>query len=196
MAWRRMRLANLRRAILVAGAVVVAFLLLMGASGYFIFTEASGDRLQRVDAVVVLGGEHDGREDYGIGLAREGWAPTVVLSNPYPATDSVMQRVCSPSGGGVEVLCVRPSTLTTRGEAEMMRRLATEKSWHKVIVVTWNYHIPRARMVFRQCFSHEPNDVVMQAVPRSYGYSPAKWELIYAYQYFALAKAILQGDCD
>jgi uncharacterized SAM-binding protein YcdF (DUF218 family) len=194
--WRSMRLANVRRAILIVGAVVVALLLLMGISGYFVFTNASADRLQRADAIVVLGGEHDGREDYAIGLARDGWAPTVVLSNPYPATDPVMQRVCTGTGGGVEVLCERPFSVTTRGEAEMIHRLAAERSWSKIIVVTWRYHMPRARLIFRQCFSRDLNAVVMQSVPRQYDFSVAHWEFVYAYQYFALAKAFVQGDCD
>jgi|SRR5882757_5972943 len=191
-----MRLANVRRAILVAVAVVVALLLLIGISGYFLYTNASADGLQRADAIVVLGGEHDGREDYAIGVARDGWAPTVVLSNPYPDEDPVMQRVCTPPGGGIEVLCERPATVTTRGEAEMMHRLAAERSWHKIIVVTWRYHMPRARWILRQCFSQDPNAVVMQAVPRHYDFSMALWELVYAYQDFAFAKAFIQGDCD
>jgi hypothetical protein len=32
--------------------------------------------------------------------------------------------------------------------------------------------------------------------PRSYDYSPLRWELEYAYQYGALGNAILQGRCD
>jgi uncharacterized SAM-binding protein YcdF (DUF218 family) len=191
-----MRLANVRRAILVTLAVVVALLLLIGISGYFLFTNASADGLQRADAIVVLGGEHDGREDYGISLARDGWAPTVVLSNPYPADDSVMKRVCASPGGGIEVLCERPDPVTTRGEAEVMQRLAAERSWHKIIVVTWRYHMPRARWIFQQCFSRDPNAVVMVDVPRRYDFSVPHWEFVYAYQDIGFAKAFIQGDCD
>jgi uncharacterized SAM-binding protein YcdF (DUF218 family) len=181
---------------LVMLAVVVALLLVIGISGYFMFTNASPDGLQRADAIVVLGGEHDGREDYGIGLARDGWASTVVLSNPYPADDTIMKRVCTPPGGGIEVLCERPDPVTTRGEAEFMHRLAAERSWHKIIVVTWRYHMPRAKWIFSQCFSREPNAVVMQAVPRRYDFSVPHWEFVYAYQDFAFAKAFVQGECD
>jgi uncharacterized SAM-binding protein YcdF (DUF218 family) len=180
---------------LVTLAVVVA-LLLIGISGYFMFTNASADTLQRADAIVVLAGEHDGREAYAMDLARDGWAPTVVLSNPYPDGDPIMQRVCTPPGGGIEVLCERPDPVTTRGEAEMMHRLAAERSWSKIIVVTWRYHMPRARWIFRQCFSRDPNAVVMQAVPRQYDFSVPHWEFVYAYQDIGFAKAFIQGDCD
>jgi uncharacterized SAM-binding protein YcdF (DUF218 family) len=192
---RIIRSRKLGRALLVTGLVVVGLLGLMGASGFILFTNAPVDRLQRADAVVVLGGEHDGREDYGISLAHEGWAPNVVLSDPYPITDPVMRRACAQSGGGVEVLCVRPSLLTTRGEAEMVHGLATQHSWSKILVVTWSYHLPRARLVFRECFSPDPDDVVMLGVPRLYTFSPAHWEFIYAYQFAAFAKAVVLGDC-
>jgi uncharacterized SAM-binding protein YcdF (DUF218 family) len=188
--------ARVARAFLVAVLVVTTLLGLMGTSGYILFTDARSDQLQRADAVIVLAGEHDGREDYGIGLARDGWAPNVVLSNPYPDTDAVMARACAPSTPGINVICARPSSFTTRGEAEMMRGLAAEKSWTKIIVVTWNYHLPRARLVFHQCFSSDANVAVMRGVPRSYDFSVLHWELVYAYQFGALAKAYAQGDCD
>jgi hypothetical protein len=35
----------------------------------------------------------------------------------------------------------------------------------------------------------------MEAVPRQYDFSAPHWEFVYAYQYFALAKAFIQGDC-
>ncbi len=190
-----MTLSDLRRAMLVTGAVGIALVLMMAASGYILFYNAPTDPLQRADAVVVLGGEHDGREDFGLALARAGWAPTVVMSNPYLPTDPVIQRVCGQSGGGIEVLCPRPFPVTTRGEAEMMRRLANQRSWSKIIVVTWRHHIPRARLVFRQCFPNNPSAVVMEAVPRHYDYSLLGWEVIYAYQYGGFAKAWALGDC-
>jgi uncharacterized SAM-binding protein YcdF (DUF218 family) len=190
-----MATVDLRRALLVVVSVLLGLALLIGISGFTVFTNARVDPLQSADAVVVLGGEHDGREDYGVSLARDGWAPAVVISNPYPADDAVMRRVCAQSGGGIEVICLKPFPLTTRGEADMVRRLAAQRSWDRVIVVSWRYHLPRARLVFRQCFSEDPQAVVMRAVPRPYEFSIARWEFIYVYQYAGLLKAALQGDC-
>jgi uncharacterized SAM-binding protein YcdF (DUF218 family) len=61
-----------------------------------------------------------------------------------------------------------------------------------VIVVSWNYHMVRARYIFGQCFA---GTVTMRPVPRSYDYSAARWAETYAYQFFALAKAATLG-CD
>jgi uncharacterized SAM-binding protein YcdF (DUF218 family) len=189
-----MALGDLRRAAIVVAAVLAALTLLMGIAGIALFTNAKVDPLEKADAVVVLGGEHDGREDYGIELARGGWAPTVVISDAYQKHDPVMQRVCKPQPS-VEVICARAPELNTRGEAKMMRRLAAERSWAKIIVVTWRYHLPRARLIFQQCFSPNSDAVVMEAVPRRYDYSLARWQFIYAYQYAAFAKAEAMGEC-
>jgi uncharacterized SAM-binding protein YcdF (DUF218 family) len=163
MTWPTMTLNDLRRGAVVGAAALVALAVLMGICGIALFTNAKVDPLQRADAVVVLGGEHDGREDYGVELARSGWAPTVVISDAYPENDPVMQRVCKPVPS-IEVICARAPSLTTRGEAEMMRRLAAQRSWSKIIVVTWRYHLPRARLIFQQCFSPNSGAVVMEAV--------------------------------
>ncbi len=186
---------NLLKSSLVIVSVTLALVLLFNVSGLILFSYARVDPLQRADAVVVLGGEHDGREDYGLSLARSGRASTVVISNPYPATDPVMRRVCNASGGGVEVICLPPVPPTTRGEAIMVRRLTAERSWSKIIVVTWRYHLPRARLVFRQCFSDRPDAVVMEAVPARYRYSLLQWDYVYAWQYAGFAKAVMLGDC-
>ena len=174
--------------------VVVILLVDMGISGYVVFRNARVDELQHADAIVVLGGEHDGREDYGLTLAREGWASTVVLSNPYDDGDPVMNRVCR-EAADIEVICRRPDPLTTRGEAAMMRQLADERSWHRIIVISWRFHLPRSRLVFRQCFASQPGAVIVTAVPRRYSYSLLGWELVYAYQWGGLAKAFAQGKC-
>jgi uncharacterized SAM-binding protein YcdF (DUF218 family) len=175
--------------------IVVILLVDMGISGYLMFTNARVDPLEHADAIIVLGGEHDGREDYALGLAREGWAHSVVMSDPYEDGDRVMKRVCAESSQDVQVLCPRPEVLTTRGEAMMMRRLADERSWHKIIVVSWRYHLPRVRFIFQQCFSDRSDAAVVTAVPRRYRFSPLGWEFVYAYQWGGLAKAVAQGEC-
>lgn len=186
-----------RRLLVAIEAIVLVMAIIlvdMGISGYFVFANAKIDQLEHADAIIVLGGEHDGREDYGLQLAREGWAPTVVLSNPYLQGDAVMKRVCR-SPEDVEVICFKPEPGTTRGEAEEMRRLADERSWRKIIVISWRYHLPRARLVFQQCFSTNPDAAVMVDVPRRYRYSLLGWEFIFAYQWAGLAKAAIQGKC-
>jgi uncharacterized SAM-binding protein YcdF (DUF218 family) len=183
---------NLRIAILGVGCAVVSLLAIVAVSGTVLFANAASDPLRRVDAVVVLAGEHDGREEYGLTLVRAGVAPLLVVSNPYRAGDQFIQRVCNTPHAGIEVLCRRPTPATTRGEALLVRELAADRHWTSIVVVSWGFHLPRARLIFDECF---PGSVVMRAVPRGYRYSLVRWEYTYVYQYGAFAKALFQGPC-
>lgn len=165
-----------------------------GASGTVLFAHAQADLLRQADAIVVLGGEHDGREAYGLKLAEQGYADTVLLSDPYPRTDEVMTKACR-SQPSVEVVCRAPEPSTTRGEAIMAREFAEDRGWTHVIVISWRYHLPRIRMIFDQCFDSPTRMATMRDVPRDYPFSVAKWQYTYLYQYGAWVKAEVQGRC-
>lgn len=171
--------------------VVVLALAAVGGAGYLLFGGDQQDPLRKVDAIIVLGGEHDGREEYGIRLAQEGWSKNVVLSNPYDH-DRTMRELCGTRVGDISVTCEVPVPSTTRGEAIFTERLAKQHGWSSVIVISWGYHLTRSRYIFDRCYSGE---TVMRAVPRAYDYGPADWELIYLYQFFGTAKAVVQGSC-
>lgn len=188
--WRTAR----RTAVFVtAFATVVA--VANGVAGYFILGKAADSAASRVDAVVVLGGEHDGREGYGLALTRQGLASTLVLSDPYPADDRLMSHMCLGRYHAVEVICSRPDPMTTRGEAIMTRRLALERHWKSVLVVSWRYHLPRARLLFHQCLSNIGVSVAAKAVPRDYVYPVWYWQYTYLYQFAGIAKAVTVDHC-
>lgn len=184
-----------RRLWLVGSTAVVVMVVVVAVAGNRQFKHAREDPLTQADAVVVLAGEHDGREAYGVRLAEKIGAPTVLMSDPYPSEDATMRTWCGKRRGEVRVICDRPSLLTTRGEAMMARTYGRELGWRRIVVVSWRFHLPRARFIFGQCYSADPAQVVMQAVPRSYSQSFAYWEATYAYQYGGFAKAALEGRC-
>jgi len=188
--WKRAR-----RTVVLITTLATAVAALNGALGYIILSNAAESALEHVDAVVVLGGEHDGRERYGLTLARQGLASTVLLSNPYPAADPLMNQMCLPRSGAVEVICSRPNPMTTHGEAIMTRRLVRERHWHKILIVTWRYHIPRARLVFDQCLSGQGVSVAAKGTPRQYVLPFWYWQYIYLYQFSGIAKALTTDHC-
>jgi uncharacterized SAM-binding protein YcdF (DUF218 family) len=186
---------GIRRTAVVATTVLTGFAIVNGVVGDVVFAHAVDGVVTHVDAVVVLGGEHDGREDYGLTLANKGIASTVVLSNPYPAADSVMRRVCAGRRGAVEIICPRPEPSTTRGEAMMTRRLAVERHWTKILVLSWRYHLPRAGLVFRQCLSGLDATTTVKAVPRQYIVPIWYWEYIFLYQGAGMVKEAFADHC-
>ena len=174
--------------ILVAALMVVQ---LGGAVvGYRLFTDPPTQPPVHSDAIVVLGGEHDGREAFGIDLARAGFADTVLLSNPYPDDDPTMRAACQSSDRQVRIVCFTPRPSTTTGEALFTREQARAHHWSRVTVVSWRHHLFRAGVIFRQCLGI---DVQLVAVPRTYHFSLGAWAFVYAYQFAGTTRAALTG---
>lgn len=178
-------------AVACAGLSLVLAVAMLGISGYFVYTKSRIDPVARVDAIVVLGGDHDGRQEYGIELAQQGISRNVVLSDWLTGAEATA-KYCAIVDTRFVVRCVRPVPSTTRGEALFTRRLAAENGWTSILVISWRYHLPRARYIFGQCFEGE---IRMRPVPRDYRRSLAAWEYTYLYQTFGFAKAFLQGPC-
>jgi uncharacterized SAM-binding protein YcdF (DUF218 family) len=183
------------RVVTSAATTLLAVLVITGVSGYLWLGRVRDDPLQRADAVIVLAGAHDGRESYGLTVARQVSAHTLVLSDGYPINDPVMRRACAGPRGEITVICRRAVPASTRGEALLAQRLAAERHWQRIVVVSWSYHLPRARFIFSQCFSNRPGAVMMRAVPHDDPRSLGEWEFISLYQEFALIKAGIEGAC-
>lgn len=183
------------RGIAVLLTTVVALVATVGAVGALVLTRAPDDAVSHADAVIVLGGEHDGRELFGIRLAKQLSARAVVLSDPYRPSDPVMHRMCPARQDGIEVICQMPTPSTTRGEAQMVKRLAAERGWQRIVVVTWQYHLVRARYIFSRCEPIKGGTVELVAVQRPYEMSVAVWQYLFFYQVVSLGKAALQGGC-
>ena len=172
--------------------LLVAAIASTGAAGYLFYSNSRVDPVISVDAIIVLGGEHDGREEYAFELARQGVANRVVLSDPYWDGDRKMAESCAIKDQRFSVICLPPVPETTRGEAIFTRELASQNGWTRVLIISWRYHLPRARYIFSRCFDGE---IVMRPVPRDYYYSLAEWEYTYLYQTVGFIKAIFQGSC-
>lgn len=180
----------MRRLLIWLAVTTLVVVAVAGVGGYMLFTRPQVDQLSKADAIVVLGGDKDGRIDYGFELARQGYADTVVVSNDYGENDPMIQRACASGTATITVVCFVPHPWTTRGEAIFTAKLAREHGWKHVIVVSWNYHMVRARYIFEKCFDGE---LTMRPVPRTYDLNVIGWAHTYAYQYAAMVKATVLG---
>lgn len=165
----------------VAGTVV--------AAGWPVYVNPAVSTPIRADAIVVLGGTHDGREELGLGLARDGYAPQVVLSNPYGPNDALMNRICH-GGYSFDVSCFEPTPTTTRGEAHEIRDRAIHEGWRTILVVTFTPHVSRARSIIGRCVDAR---VLMLANEPKMPY--LYWAYHYVYQTAGFVRAATQLSC-
>ena len=130
----------------VAGVLVLGWL----AAVVALFVVDHGDKPIRADAIFVLSGSPT-RLPAGLRLLREGYAPLLVVSRTSNTPTALENRVCARQPD-VHILCVSAHPYSTVGEAEMLRRLAAARGWRRVDVVTSEYHVVRARLLFERCF--------------------------------------------
>lgn len=148
--------ASKRRRPMTWAAVAVAVVVLAGvlsalATARLAFWGRT-DVITSADAVFVLSGDHGDRLAKGLKLMARGVAPTLVLDG-----EPDFQRVADmcTSQQPFEVVCLRPAPDSTRAEAQAGARLARDRGWRQVVVVTSAEHAPRAGLLFRRCVTGE-----------------------------------------
>ena len=155
----------------VAILVVLAWL----AACAFLFVWPRDDEPARADAVVVLAGGRKLRLEKGLELMRRDLAETLVISDGEARGWPEANRLCADGGDGFRVVCFKPDPYSTQGEAQGVARIARERGWRSVTVVTSRFHIHRARMLFERCV---PGDVNVVAAKYKLRYLPSAlfWE--------------------
>ncbi len=111
-------------------------------------------------------------------LYRQGLAPIVVASGvrlrPYAGVGELMEHDLVERGVPKDkILRFAHDAENTREEAEVLAKLATEKNWKHVIIVTSNYHTRRTRYIFHRVF---PGDIAVSvASARDGDFDPERW---------------------
>jgi uncharacterized SAM-binding protein YcdF (DUF218 family) len=167
-----------RRKTLIVSFIV--FVVLFTAATVRLFMLPARNSPRHVDAIVVLGGAGS-RVQTGVRLAREGYAPNLVVSTPGGG--------CPDPIPNVRLTCFRPDPSTTQGEARYASEAARKNGWKSLLVVTTTPQTTRARIRFKRC-----TDVAIAYVTAK---QPAtQWPYSIAYEWAALAKAlVLQRTC-
>ncbi len=113
----------------------------------------------KFDAIIVLGAGitlkgnltrvAKSRMDKAIGLYREGAAPRIIVTGKKES--AVMKRYAVKKGIGMKDVLAEGNSLDTVGNAFFTRKkFLLPNSWHRVVVVTSVFHLPRAKLVFRK----------------------------------------------
>lgn len=123
------------------------------------------DPLEKSDAIIELSIDnfYADRATRAAELYRERLAPVVVASGvrlrPYAGVAELMEHDLFERGVPKDKILRYPHDAeNTREEAEVLAKLAQQKNWKRVIIVTSNYHTRRTRYIFRRVF---PGDIAV-----------------------------------
>ncbi len=134
------------RLVLIGLVLVVAVAL----STAWLFVWPPTGTVDRVDAVIVLAGDHGERLDRALTLVHAGVSSTLVLDGE-PDSQHVLDLCDGSAGQTFEVVCLRPDPDSTRYEARAAAALAEERKWTRVAVVTTTAHLTRSGVLFDRC---------------------------------------------
>ncbi|HLK06117.1 MAG TPA: YdcF family protein [Candidatus Acidoferrum sp.] len=163
--------------VLVIGALYLARRPLLGFAGEELVVE---DPLEKSDAILELSIDnfYADRATRVAEIYRQGLGTTAVASGvrlrPYAGIAELMEHDLIERGVPKERILRYPHDAeNTREEAESLAKLAVQKNWKRVIVVTSNYHTRRARYIFRRVFP--ANIAVSIASARDGDFDPGRW---------------------
>jgi len=138
------------------------------------------DSLQKSDAIIELSIDnfYADRATRTAEIYRQGLAPVVVASGvrlrPYAGVSELMEHDLIERGVPKEKILRYPHDAeNSREEAEALAKLAAQKNWKGVIIVTSNYHTRRTRYIFRRVFPE--NISVSVAGARDGDFDPERW---------------------
>ena len=124
--------------------------LLQAAGHFWIVDDAPGP----ADAIIILGDDNlqADRATRAAELYRAHWAPHIVASGrpirPYISVPDLMKRDLMERGVPESAIVLYPRPVAnTREEVDALRRLAVERGWRHVMVVTSTYHTRRTRFI-------------------------------------------------
>jgi uncharacterized SAM-binding protein YcdF (DUF218 family) len=161
---------------LLAGIYIFRVPLLRAAGNFWVVDDGAAP----ADAILILGDDNfDGdRASRAAELYRAHWAPRVVASGrflrPYASIAELERRDLTERGvPGDAVVLFAHHANNTREEAVALRRLAVERGWRHVLVVTSNFHTRRTRFIFRRIWPADSEFRVISA--RDISFEPDSW---------------------
>lgn len=184
-----MRFLKSTRVRIVAAVVLVLFVVFCVMTAVlFVFPDLNPP--ERSDAIVVLGGHGAPAFQKGVELAKEGYAPQLVLSLQNWQSCGPYQSYLAAHLPQTAVHCFKSNPQTTQGEARAIEAFARHEHWTRVIVVVPTTQASRARLRIGRCYSGQVLEVAYP--PQGIG----QWLAQFAYEWGATFKAVvLQPSC-
>jgi len=172
-----------RRALAVGLPLLAAWLVV--ASALFVWPHDDEPIMGRADAVVSLAGSAN-RLPVAQGLVADGVAPVLAVSLDGSPNNRGSEELCRRPRP--RLVCFRADTISTRGEARALERLARDRGWDDVVVVTSDFHVFRARMILERCYGDR---LRLEGAPSSALWRP--WHMATETVKLALALTLRRG---
>lgn len=135
--------------------LVALFILLVAMGSFLIY----GDRLERSDAVVALGGGSEGRVAEAVSLVLDHYGQWLILTEPGEIEPGggmgsrFFRSVAIEEGLSEHAIFITDGTQgSTHDEAVAVMQLMQKHKMNSVIVVTDPFHTMRTRIIFRDVF--------------------------------------------
>jgi uncharacterized SAM-binding protein YcdF (DUF218 family) len=183
-----MRFFKSTRVRIVAAVVFVLVVFCVMTALLFVYPDLNPP--EHSDAIVVLGGHGAPAFDNGLALAKEGYAPQLVLSLQNWQSCGPYQAYLAVHLSKVKVHCFKSDPQTTQGEARAIEAFAKRFHWTRIIVVVPTTQASRARLRIGRCYSGQVLEVAFS--PQGVG----QWLQQLAYEWGAMFKAVVvQPGC-
>jgi len=115
----------------------------------------NGDnRCKSSDVIVAIsGGDTAARARKAVQLYQEGWAPRIIFSGAAadpqsPSNAKVMSNIAIDAGVPASAILLEQDSTNTAENAKNVAEIVDQNDWHDVILVSENYHLRRAGMMF------------------------------------------------
>lgn len=136
-----------RRGRPVLSIIVLFVLLVLGGFGWFVSQLHSEEQkpARHADGIVVLTGGSSRVSD-ALDLLAAGYGKRLLISGVHPSngTSDILRSLPDTQGWVKCCVDLDRSAVNTRSNATETRRWVNERGFHSLIVVTSNYHMPRA----------------------------------------------------
>lgn len=164
--------------------------------------------VDRVDEVMVLGGEASTRPFVAAAAVRAGLASRVLIPQTAESDDSgdrrdpphheIIRQVLLRSGVPPQAILLLPTTVdSTDQEAQCLTAYLDEHPGHRVVVVTSDFHTRRTRLVFHRVCRRHAADIQFIGAPTDSFDGTNWWKfetgfVYYVNEYLKLAKALVR----
>lgn len=159
--------------------LALCYIALRGLGAFLI----TGDRLEPVDAVVVLGGGGEHRVEEAVGLVQQKYSVWLIITEPGELVEgegngsNVFRRVAIDYGMMPDnILITRNTASSTYEEAKAVRQLMEQRGMTSIIIVTDPFHTRRTRLIFRDVFTGSGFSVRVHPV-QGHWYRSGTWFL-------------------